>query len=340
MFTTNVLRFSLRPAWHAATRGLVASTLVLASFLQSSLANDGPGHSTYPAASNGFDTAFQDDAKAAGSANQDQDSGTKTDSEETRADDVQPPTKVPEIKEDQLVRLNPEQRIWFDRVDKFVVVDGEICLRRGQLEVFACPVGTKEHEAVAKVFSDSFHVHLALLRVGAIPGSPVSFDPEYKPAKGMIIDIWAVWEDEEGNEKSARAQEWVRNSKTEKQLDQDWVFGGSGFWVDEETEERFYMAEGGELICLSNFSTATMDLPIQSSDSNDALLFEPFTERVPNRGTKIRLILKPRIPPKNESSEDDNSVNDKGDDDSAEDDDKHDGSRQAGARSVVEVPAT
>jgi hypothetical protein len=35
-----------------------------------------------------------------------------------------------------------------------------------------------------------------------------------------------------------------------------------------------------------------MDLPIPSSVSNEALLFEAFTERIPPRGTKVRLLLR------------------------------------------------
>lgn len=300
----------------------IAGCLILAAICLPAMATGKWNNSLASLTTAPSGSALQDETNSGGDSKQSQDSADEQAST-ADSDDPMRAKKPPEIVEDQLVRLDPDLRIWFDRVDKFVVLDGEVCLRQGQLEVFACPAGTKEHEAVVKVFSDAFHVHLALLRIGAVPGSPVSFDPMYKAAEGMVIDVWVVWEDEEGAKKSARAQEWVRNSKTEKQLDQDWVFGGSGFWVDEETEERFYMAEGGELICLSNFSTATMDLPIESSDSNDALLFEPFTERVPNRGTKIRLILKPQIPTKDEAGDDDTQGDDdtKGDDGTKDDDD-------------------
>ena len=47
----------------------------------------------------------------------------------------------------------------------------------------------------------------------------------------------------------------------------------------------------GDLICVSNFPTATLDLPIESSQSNEALLFEAFTGRVPPRGTQVDLIF-------------------------------------------------
>jgi hypothetical protein len=77
-------------------------------------------------------------------------------------------------------------------------------------------------------------------------------------------------------------------------MEQDWVFAGSGFWTDEETGKKHYYAEQGDLICVSNFATAMLDVPIPSSQSADQLMFEAFTERVPPKGTKVRLVLIPR----------------------------------------------
>jgi hypothetical protein len=138
-------------------------------------------------------------------------------------------------------------------------------------------------------------VHTGLLAVGAVPGRAVQFDPQYRAAEGPIIDIYVLWRDANGEKRSVRAQEWVRNTKTEKQMDQDWVFAGSGFWTDEETGKKHYYAEQGDLICVSNFATAMLDVPIASSQSADQLMFEAFTERVPPKGTKVRLVLIPRL---------------------------------------------
>jgi hypothetical protein len=38
-----------------------------------------------------------------------------------------------------------------------------------------------------------------------------------------------------------------------------------------------------------------MDLPVESSQTEGALLFDAFTERIPPIGTQIRLVLAPRI---------------------------------------------
>ncbi|HUQ72392.1 MAG TPA: YdjY domain-containing protein [Planctomycetaceae bacterium] len=78
------------------------------------------------------------------------------------------------------------------------------------------------------------------------------------------------------------------------ELKADWVFGGSGFYVDPKTGDKFYQAEEGNLICVANFSSATIDLAVPSSATNDDLMYEAFTERIPSIGTPVVIELVPR----------------------------------------------
>ena len=192
-------------------------------------------------------------------------------------------------------RFSKKDEVWIDLGRREVIVGGAVSLREGMLEMFACPEGTKEHESVVAVKSKAATVHAALLAVGAKPGHPAQFDPVYVPAKGTVVDIDVTWADGDGKTHTARAQDWVMHLPTSKPMSQDWVFGGSSFWRDEATGQDYYQAEGGELICLSNFSTATLDLPVSSSQANSDLLFGAFTENVPALGTPVKLILRPRL---------------------------------------------
>lgn len=76
-------------------------------------------------------------------------------------------------------------------------------------------------------------------------------------------------------------------------LNARWVFAGSGFSVDEKTGKKYYNAESGDLICVANFSTATLDLAVSSSASNDGLDYEAWTERIPPIGTPVEIELIP-----------------------------------------------
>jgi hypothetical protein len=194
-----------------------------------------------------------------------------------------------------LIRIAKDSKVWIDRKRKIVVIEGKIVLREGQLEMFACPGSTKSHESVVSVETKAYVVHAALLAVGAKVGRPVQFAPTYVPASGTEVDIVVLWVDEQGKRHKAKAQEWIRQITTGKVMPYKWVFAGSGFWVDEQEGTRHYQAEDGDLICVSNFSTATLDLPVESSQSNEALMFEAFTENIPPLGTKVRLVLIPNL---------------------------------------------
>jgi hypothetical protein len=159
--------------------------------------------------------------------------------------------------------------------------------------MFACLKNTKEHESVVTCHTSAYVVHAALLAVGAEPGNPAQFNPVYVPARGTEIEIAVYWTDKEGKPKRARAQDLIRDVKTQKAMAYPWVFGGSGFWTDGDTGERHYMAEGGDFICVSNFPSAMLDLPIESSQDNEHLMFESFTEHIPEKGTKVMLVLTP-----------------------------------------------
>lgn len=191
-----------------------------------------------------------------------------------------------------MVRLDPKSRVWADKKNKRIVVDGYIALTAGQLEMLACPVGTKEHESVVAVFSKAQVVHAGLLAVGAKQGKPVQWEPTYQPPTGSEVRVYALWFDEAGKKQHVDTRQWVRVVGTEdKTLDVNFVFAGSMFWKDPETGEERYQAESGDLICVSNFSTATLDVPMRSSQVNSGLLFSAFTQRIPEVHTPIRLVL-------------------------------------------------
>ena len=191
-------------------------------------------------------------------------------------------------------KLPKPDEVWIDKKNRRVIVDGYVSLREGFLEMLACLAGTKEHESILGVRSKAQTVHAALLAVGAKSGHPVQFRPKFAPPTGTEIEIELQWLDDKGKWQKARAQDWIRDSKTKKPMTQPWVFAGSGFWKDEQGKD-FYMAESGDFICVSNFTTAMLDIPIESSQSNEGLLFEANTEKIPPLGTPVRIVLTPKL---------------------------------------------
>ena len=83
-----------------------------------------------------------------------------------------------------------------------------------------------------------------------------------------------------------------------REMTAKWVFVGSKQIVDPTTRKIRYLAESGSLICVANFATATIDISSQSSANAGNELFEPYTERIPPRGTEVTLELIPVKPKK------------------------------------------
>ena len=182
-------------------------------------------------------------------------------------------------------------RVWVDKQHGQVMVDGVVSLRDGYLEMFACPVGTKEHESVVAVQTRAQVVHAALLAIGAQPGHPVRFQPKFSPPSGARIRVEVRWQDAHAKWQSLRAQQWVLDAATGQVMRQPWVFAGSGFWTDPATGKQYYQADAGDFICVSNFTTAMLDIPIESSQSDDQRTFVANTKRIPPLGTPVRLVL-------------------------------------------------
>lgn len=192
-------------------------------------------------------------------------------------------------------KLPDPDRVWVDAKKKVAYVDGYVSLREGFLEMFACKVGTKEHESVVAVQSQIQTVHAALLAIGAQSGTPVQYAPDFKPPTGTEIDVEVRWLGDDGQWRSAKAQDWILNEQTKKPLEHPWVFAGSSFWKDPETGKNYYTAEQGDFICVSNFTTAMLDLPIPSTQANDGLMYVANTAKVPQLGTPVRLALTPKL---------------------------------------------
>ncbi len=192
----------------------------------------------------------------------------------------------------KLVRLNPKQPVWADSQNKHVVMLGEVCKAGYPLEFFAT-YSNRSYEAVVAVNVTPSIVHAGLEAVGAVPGHPAQFQPRFVPPTGTEVAIEVRWKDKKGQVKSSPAQDWIRNIKTKKALESNWIFAGSGIITDEATGQKYYQADSGELICVLSLPSAMLDLPILSYGAIESRMFEAFEEHLPPQGTPVTILLKP-----------------------------------------------
>lgn len=202
-----------------------------------------------------------------------------------------PPIKRSEISKNIVLETQGDKRR--------VRVAAEVCFREGALELLMCRRNTKEHEAVLRADIDARQLHLALLAAGAKAGSPVKYDPKYTPAHGTTIKVTLEYQ-KDGKTESVPGQDWVRDGKTRKAMPHPWVFAGSVFYPNQDDPKQppLYAANGGDVICVSNFPDAMLDLPVNSPQDDADRLYEAFTERIPPLGTDVCVILEPVLPKK------------------------------------------
>ncbi len=196
---------------------------------------------------------------------------------------------------EKLLPLDPKDPVWLTPDRKHVVTVGQICLREGLLEFFACRRGSKEHESIVSIDVKPYVIHAGLLAAGAEPGEPVQYHPEFKPPTGPEVEIEVRWKDEDDKLRKTRAQDWVYNKQLEKKMETPWVFSGSYFRETTDGRRVYLPDQTGEIIGVANFPTTLLDIPARSSDSNDMLLFQPLTEAIPPLGTDVTLILTPKV---------------------------------------------
>ena len=206
---------------------------------------------------------------------------------------------------DELIPLDPQDRIWITSDRKHVVLLGRVVLREGFLELLACRVGSKEHESILSVRVKPFLVHAGLLAVNARQGQSAEFRPEFIPASGDRIDITLRWQirsrslsgEEEIVQHESSAQDWIWDLSSpehaKRPMTTHWVFSGSRTYQDAAGNHRYLADETGELFGLSNFVGSILDVPIESSADNTMLQFGCFTERIPPIGTPVTIILTP-----------------------------------------------
>jgi hypothetical protein len=179
-----------------------------------------------------------------------------------------------------------------------VLVTTTVCLREGSygLECLLCRKGTKEHESILTTRADARSIHASLRVTGAEPGSPVQFDPQFKPPSGAAIKVTLQYKEASGKVVTVPAQSWVRDVKTKKALDANWVFAGSHLIPDPDDPKKppEYLASlDGAMICVTNVPSAMLDLPIVSPKTPENREFAPFTERIPPLEAKVIVILEP-----------------------------------------------
>ncbi len=216
-------------------------------------------------------------------------------------DDVPKPGKKtarPPAPKGEAKKVNVGKNVWLEMLPgnkRRVLVSAEVCQSKGPLELLLTRKGTKEHEAILAADVEARQIHLALETAGARAGTPAVFSPRFQAATGGTVAIDLQWVDADGKPQEARANSWIRNISTLKELETDWVFAGS--FLDKDPGDPQaplrYLANMGDVVSLANFDTAMLDVPFASSKVDVERGYEAWEGRVPPVGTKVVVVMTP-----------------------------------------------
>lgn len=108
--------------------------------------------------------------------------------------------------------LNPEKTIVLDKSRQRLLLRTQVACSDCLLEMLCCKEQTKEHESLLWFRGRVSDIHAGLLALGAKPGTPAAFSPEFKAPTGQKINIFVNWTNEQGKLQRVDARTWMRTS--------------------------------------------------------------------------------------------------------------------------------
>ena len=184
---------------------------------------------------------------------------------------------------------------------KIIEVEGQVSKEQGQyeqlegaIEYLACAEGGKTYESMLVLHCGPTDFYEALLQTGLKPGAPAYDDGSGKhvPPEGDKVRIFVEWKGKERKTLRLRAEDLIYNKKTKKAMQHvDWVFVGSRFMEDPETEEQVLQAELTQNIISTHHGDHTVILQNPLSEALDESIYVVNQESLPEPGTKVKLII-------------------------------------------------
>ena len=187
----------------------------------------------------------------------------------------------------------------FLKEKRCIEVDGEVCLDSGFIELVVCAKGGKEYESILAVDCKPYEIHLCLLMLGLVDGPGPKFQGDATRPRGDLVDLFVEWQ-EGGQAKRVRAEDLVYNVKAKRPMKHTpWVFVGSELVKEEETDKQIYMANvEGSIATTYHDPYTVFDNPLP--DGVDDTAYEVNGKVVPQKGTKVKLIIVARPKPAEE----------------------------------------
>ena len=191
-----------------------------------------------------------------------------------------------------------------DRAAREVTVDAEVACNRGWVEQAVCRAGTREHESLLVIAVPPSRVHAGLLLIGLNPGTPGKWEagPDGTavvrvPPEGDAVEAWV-------DVAGARTplSSWIADPVRGRAFPaHPWVFAGSRMRTrppERGGGEQFVADATGSVVGIVTFGDEVIACREVISDKvdTDAPQWQAATDRMPEPGTPVKLVLRPAAP--------------------------------------------
>lgn len=189
--------------------------------------------------------------------------------------------------------------ITIDKRSREIRFPAVVNMREGLLEYLIVHTNGKIHESLfsTDISPSNLNVAFKLLRYEAskelyrIPKEPgilsADFYEEPEETKAASrISISAEFE-KDGETKSIPAYEWIRHETTAKaMLPTPWIYGGGTFY-----DNKFVPEQTGDITAIFITNGSLINYP--GEDNFNDQIWTPLTNRIPEIGTKVTLVIAP-----------------------------------------------
>ncbi len=192
-------------------------------------------------------------------------------------------------------RVLKSEHMQIDLANRKITIDAAVALldNHDYLEFVLSGWGEKTHESLLHTKATGKQIHFGLLMLGLQRGIPpewiyVGQQPHFLPPRGPKVDLSVRWTDKKGKQHDKPVSAFIKKTgKNAPEPPETFVFIGSEVLVD----GAYWADQNGELISVSNFASAVLDVPFRSSDKEGQLAFMVDRKTLPKRGTAVQLIL-------------------------------------------------
>ncbi|MFH2091666.1 MAG: YdjY domain-containing protein [Pseudomonadota bacterium] len=181
--------------------------------------------------------------------------------------------------------------VFLNKKDRFIRINGKINMSDGLIEYLGCTPEGKVHESVLVLDAQPYHIQVALLLLGLVPGDqPIEFQGAPQTPCGSPVQLLISWQSN-GKTIEVLPEQLVMNIESKHPMAKtNWIFTGS------ITENQTFMAQKeGSIIAVYHDPVALID-HIGQDGTNDVMM-HANKQLLPPVGTPVILKIFPHPDP-------------------------------------------